>query len=169
MNDDAWVCRHCDARNDTDDWCCRACRASRGSVHNPEWQRCPVCQAAMAICRRCAQEVAASGADGGSWVVFPHRCTPRSTSVRTPMQTLEAENARLRAELQNTVTTAYHDEIVQEAVKQRVEVEKTAFHAGFNAHLEYLPDAGGTQWSFDTNMIAGDLTDAAYAAWKGRT
>jgi hypothetical protein len=35
--------------------------------------------------------------------------------------TLRAEVARLRAELQNTVTTAYHDEIVQEAVRQRVE------------------------------------------------
>ena len=57
------------------------------------------------------------------------------------MQTLEAEIARLRAELQNTVTTAYHDEIVRDAMAERLAAVREAWEAGFNRGLrEKQPD-----------------------------
>ena len=57
------------------------------------------------------------------------------------IEALEAENARLRAELENTVTTAYHDEIVRDAMAERLAAVREAWQAGFNRGLrEKQPD-----------------------------
>lgn len=88
------------------------------TFHVAEHGLCVTCDAPRSVCRHCGIDVAASGADGGSWVPYPHRCVARPQGASTgplsarmrpnseaapwvieDVKRLEAENARLNAEV----------------------------------------------------------------------
>lgn len=69
---------------------------------------------------------------------------------RGRLERAEAEVARLRAELQNTVTTAYHDGIVHDAVAERVRAVREA-------------EERGLAWA---DNYHGREEDTALAAWR---
>ena len=189
-----WICSHCACGSNEPEYAfCVQCSSPRHSRHTPQHGVCVECGTSRTVCGYCHRDLAASGADGGSWVPCPHRCTPRPTSVRTPMQTLEAENAslraevaehdgvlavwrgrleraeaevaRLRAELQNTVTTAYHDEIVRDAVAERLALRDAvtvAIHACTDVTRpgRFAPSVNPVRWVAE---LEAHLRDAVKA------
>ena len=81
------------------------------------------------------------------------------------IEALEAEVARLRAELQNTVTTAYHDEIVRDAVAERLALRDAvtvAIHACTDVTRpgRFAPSVNPVRWVAE---LEAHLRDAVKA------
>lgn len=79
--------------------------------------------------------------------------------------TLRAEVARLRAELENTVTTAYHDEIVRDAMAERLALRDAvtvAIHACTDVTRpgRFAPSVNPVRWVAE---LEAHLRDAVKA------